>query len=316
MKKITRAVGAVLALASSLVTHTHAAPAPVEPASGASSPIPSPPPMETLRGYLDVDGDILKSQFDQGSRHQFANSPHDPRGYQRFWGLYCGKQLNNGLRALEIAMKSQDGNRIHLAAFVVAKNYGECASASDQGLMPDDAPKLDFWMSMLGYYLHMTAQGQTHGNPAAMKMRAKAYLAYAVEQGNKDAAVALQEIQNREPQPLTANDKDAIALVADNLRSTMDDNQARFWKTYDKKTLQLTGKVVKIGEMEVQLDTATTETNADRRGYWHSIPCMVPPTERDKLLDLNNGKRIKVRGVLNRNALGFWQLSDCTVEPS
>jgi len=74
------------------------------------------------------------------------------------------------------------------------------------------------------------------------------------------------------------------------LLNEIENNQARADQLYNNKTLRLTGVATNISDDSLWLAVSSAE-------YWKSILVNFNPTEKSKILNLNQGQRITIRGV-------------------
>jgi hypothetical protein len=74
------------------------------------------------------------------------------------------------------------------------------------------------------------------------------------------------------------------------LLNEIENNKARANQLYNNKTLRLTGVATNISEDSLWLAVSSAE-------YWKNILVYFNPTEKTKLLNLNQGQRITIRGV-------------------
>lgn len=81
-----------------------------------------------------------------------------------------------------------------------------------------------------------------------------------------------------------------------------------FFKNNKGKYVQWTGKIIEVKEryIDIKCDDATFTFDAQ---------CYIVDSERDKLLSLNKGDSITIKGKLSAKAgvIAAWNLSDCTI---
>lgn len=94
----------------------------------------------------------------------------------------------------------------------------------------------------------------------------------------------------------------------DPYKEMTDIQKDEFFKNNKGKYVQWTGKIIEVKERYIDI-------KCDDSTFTFDAQCYIVDSERDKLLSLNKGDSITIKGKLSAKAgvIAAWNLSDCTI---